>query len=1064
MQTARNARTPAKLARPVAAAVVPRPRLFGVLDRAPRSAWLFGPPGSGKTALASSYVEARRHAAAWYQIDARDGDLATFFDYMGLLARQVAPCRRGHLAAFTAAFASGAATFTRRFFEGFFDRCPRPFLLVFDDYDTLPVSAALHDMFAELVAAVPPGCRVIVISRDEPPPALSRVRSTGALGVVGGAELRLTTAELRLLTRRRLGERGGGVDVERIARRSQGWAAGAMLLLDAGGDNGATLANETTNPTAAFDYFAGEVLARLTPAEGQALLAMALLPIVTESAAVEVTEQPGAARLLDRLSRRQCFIERREAGQTVYRFHPMFHEFLRARAVTTLALEERQRILSAGADHLVDAGQIEEAAGLLVEAQEWKTLERLIADHAARLLRAGRGEVILGWIDAMPPEVIVASAWLTYWLGVSGRTRGLAFARAHLGRAALVFHATGESAALASALAAIFETFFLEGDSYTSIDPWLDMALALEEVDAAFTIATFRALFLRRPHDPRVPALRDRVHAIRGEARVLAHAVSAGLALAYYYAWMGEPVTAAALVRTARELTGATEDIVTLQTADYIEGVVAIKLGDGDLCEAAIQRGLERAEITGMRALDFRLHTVGVYAARMHRDSARVARRLEWMRQHLDAAGRIDRSSYHMLVGWDLAVRGDVDRAYRETRIGLALAEETGVPTIIALPTFLLAQLAGERGDTEEAREHIARTRAMSEAMGSESMLFMTEMVEADLAFARDERGEGLRLLHRGFERAHRQRLRFYAGWLPSVMTRLCSTALHAELCVEYVQGLVRHHALVPDRPPLDVPNWPWAVEVRALGGLRIRRDGQALRTTGRAPQRPLDLLRALIAFGGRHVPTVKLTDALWPDSEGDSGQQALDTNLLRLRRLLGSPEAVVVDDGRVSLDEAQCVTDVWQLERLLDRIDAALQRVNDAAEIGRLAHDIVTLYTGPFLADTDHAWVVARREQLRRRVLHALEGIGRFRERRGDVEGALAAYLRGLDVDDLAEGLYQRAMRCYGALGRQAEGVALYQRCRRILGAQLGVEPSPDTRAILATLTAVTAPSLPRR
>ena len=83
MQMARNARTPAKLARPVAAAVVPRPRLFGVLDRAPRSVWLFGPPGSGKTALASSYVEARRRAAAWYQIDAGDGDLATFFEYMG---------------------------------------------------------------------------------------------------------------------------------------------------------------------------------------------------------------------------------------------------------------------------------------------------------------------------------------------------------------------------------------------------------------------------------------------------------------------------------------------------------------------------------------------------------------------------------------------------------------------------------------------------------------------------------------------------------------------------------------------------------------------------------------------------------------------------------------------------------------------------------------------------------------------------------------------------------------------------------------------------------------------
>jgi ATP/maltotriose-dependent transcriptional regulator MalT/DNA-binding SARP family transcriptional activator len=1058
--------------RPVAAAVIPRPRLFGALDRAPDTAWLCGPPGSGKTALASSYVEARRRPSAWYQIDAGDGDLATFFDSMSL----VAPAgRRACLPAFTSAFAAGAATFTRRFFQSFFDRCPRPFLLVLDDYDLLPPWAPLHEMVAELVAAVPPGCRVIVISRDEPPPSLSRVRSAGALGIVGGADLRLTTAEIRLLARRRLADRGAGADVETIARRSQGWAAGAALLLDARGENTGALANAPTAAEAPFDYFAGAVLAKLTPPETEALLAMALLPNATDATAVEVSGQPWAPRLLERLSRRQCFIERREAEETVYRFHPMFHEFLKARAMTALALEERRRILSSGANHLAEAGQIDEAACLLVEAQEWKALERLILDHAAQLLRAGRGAVVLGWIDALPAEITRGSAWLAYWLGVSGHARGFAFARESLGRAALAFEAAGESVALASALAAMFETFFLEGDSYIAIDPWIDMALALvdagpADVDPGFAIATFRALFLRRPDDPHVPVLRDRLLRVRGEADVVEHAIAAGLALAYYYAWMGEPVTAAALGRTARERTGATPDVVTLQTADYIEGVVAITLGDGDLCETAIQRGLERAEITGMHALDFRLQTVGVYAARMHRDPGRVARRLAWMRHRLDAAGRIDRSDYHMLVGWDLAVRGDVDRAYREVRTALALAEETGIPTIIALPTFLLAQLASERGDAAEAEERIARTRVMSEGMGSESMLFMTEMVEADLAVARGDRDEGLRLLRHGLERARRQRLRFYAGWRPSVMTRLCTTALEADICVEYVQGLVRHHALVPDRAPVDVPNWPWAVEVRTLGGLRLRCDGQDLRATARAPQRPLDLLRALIAFGGRHVPTAKLTDALWPESEGDSGQQALDTNLLRLRRLLGSPDAIIVEDGRVSLDEAQCVTDVWQLERRLDRTEAALQRRDGAAELDGLGHDIVRLYAGPFLAETDQPWAVAPRERLRRRVVHAFEGIGRLRERRGDAEGALAACLRGLDVDELAEGLYQRAMRCYGVLGRQAEGIALYQQCRRILGAQLGVEPSPDTRAILTTLTAgrsaadLIAPSLHHR
>ncbi len=78
---------------------------------------------------------------------------------------------------------------------------------------------------------------------------------------------------------------------------------------------------------------------------------------------------------------------------------------------------------------------------------------------------------------------------------------------------------------------------------------------------------------------------------------------------------------------------------------------------------------------------------------------------------------------------------------------------------------------------------------------------------------------------------------------------------------------------------------------------------------------------------------------------------------------------------------------------------------------------------------------------------------VGRMRERGGDPEGALASYLGGLHVDDLAEGLYQGAMRCYVVLDRPAEAVALYERCRRVLGAQLGVEPSASTRAIVTSV-----------
>jgi DNA-binding SARP family transcriptional activator len=232
-----------------------------------------------------------------------------------------------------------------------------------------------------------------------------------------------------------------------------------------------------------------------------------------------------------------------------------------------------------------------------------------------------------------------------------------------------------------------------------------------------------------------------------------------------------------------------------------------------------------------------------------------------------------------------------------------------------------------------------------------------------------------------------------------------------------------------------------------------VRRDGLDLRIAGKTPHRPLQLLRALIAFGGRQVPAQRLIDALWPDAEGDAGQEALDTNLLRLRRLLGHADALVVEHGQVTLDEGLCWVDAWSVGRCLDRIERRLERAVEPAVLAREGGELLRLYGGPFLADSDQEWAIAPRERLRRRVLHAAEEIARARERRGDPEGALATYLAGLQVDDLAEGFYQGAMRCHVALGRHADAAALYERCRQVLGAQLGVEPSAATGAIIARL-----------
>ena len=80
-------------------------------------------------------------------------------------------------------------------------------------------------------------------------------------------------------------------------------------------------------------------------------------------------------------------------------------------------------------------------------------------------------------------------------------------------------------------------------------------------------------------------------------------------------------------------------------------------------------------------------------------------------------------------------------------------------------------------------------------------------------------------------------------------------------------------------------------------------KDGAPIRFTRRTQKRPLELLQALIAFGGIEVAVSALTEALWPDAEGDTAYHAFESVLYRLRQLLGSAGALTLVGGKLSLD-----------------------------------------------------------------------------------------------------------------------------------------------------------------
>ncbi|HUA23432.1 MAG TPA: BTAD domain-containing putative transcriptional regulator [Steroidobacteraceae bacterium] len=253
--------------------------------------------------------------------------------------------------------------------------------------------------------------------------------------------------------------------------------------------------------------------------------------------------------------------------------------------------------------------------------------------------------------------------------------------------------------------------------------------------------------------------------------------------------------------------------------------------------------------------------------------------------------------------------------------------------------------------------------------------------------------------------------------------------------------SLATSSALSPEgiRPDRSGP-----LKVHVLGHFRVLKDDEPVRFTRRAQRKPLELLQALIAFGGNEVGASALTDALWPDSEGDAAYHALESALYRLRKLLGAQGAINMCGSKLSLDRRQFWVDLWQLEREL-----ASPRGGEEEPMDRLTR-IRRLYEGHFLEqESERPWALKTRQLLRDRLLACIRETARGYESRRRWPEAALVYRSGLELDPLAEDLYRGLMICHRELGDYSDALQAYRRCRELLARILGVPPNAKTEAI---------------
>jgi DNA-binding SARP family transcriptional activator len=482
------------------------------------------------------------------------------------------------------------------------------------------------------------------------------------------------------------------------------------------------------------------------------------------------------------------------------------------------------------------------------------------------------------------------------------------------------------------------------------------------------------------------------------------------------------------------------------------------------LLDGAHARALEKArtclahaEAEGVHGYDGWLRAVAAAAAlgAGDRDAARAEV------QRLDAGEvpqrRGDRAILHYLRGWLASLDGDAEGALREARSAVALAAETGLPWLECLARSALARCNAAARDRRASDAQLRAAETLAEAQRSDWLRYCFSLAAAESALALGDEPQVLAPLRRAFALGRERGFRHAPWWRPREMAELCALALQQDIEPDYARGLVRERRLAPRTPPLRVRDWPWPFRITTFGRFELLLGCEPVEISGKGPGRPMELLKVLIALGGHNVRADQLGDALWPHVDADYAHKSFTATLHRLRRLFGDEDALLLRDGRLSLDPGMVWVDVWALERVIADFEESLRGPGGGmparAPYG-LANEALALYRGPFLPDeSEQPSYLAYREQSRARLLRCLTRVARTWEEAGQPEAAADSYLRFIDADPLYEAPYRNLMLSYQRCGSLVEARATYERLRTLLGVKLKVMPSAETQAVYAGL-----------
>ncbi|OCA83170.1 transcriptional regulator [Bacillus sp. FJAT-27225] len=1022
--------------------------------------------GYGKSSALVMYVQDEKQDCSWYTISPSDDDILPFISYLIASVRTKFPefgleletyiksmdryIRDEELSRLCSIFINEMMTIHE------------PMVMILDDFHSIEHSYHINVWMEMLLEHMPGNLHLVISTRTRPGwKILSRMKARNELNELTKADLLFGKDEIELLLSDSYEMELPDEQLEQLFSLTEGWVI-AIGMIAQQLPHLRSLDDLLVQPSKSledlFQYLVHEVFSKQPPMIQQFLEQTSIFEEISIDVCDYVLGMNGSLAMLQQLTAKNLFIH--QIGESQYRYHALFREFLEERFVANQPALHRQLMLNSARFYERNS-QWEEALYCYEKIGQFDAAAAVMNEQGMRLLQNGKLESLHERLTKIP-------------LSEKQRYSRLLFLEAEVNR----FRSNYKDA----------ETLYEQAiqAAETSVDlEWKCKALegkakiyldTIQPLKAERILA--QAIELREKNLPdssvedtgrlyRLLAenLINSGQALKAEkwmerARAMGTPVEDGNLQARLYLRTGRFEKMRQLLEPAIPLADSSSKQALPQShreTDLLLALLEAFTGNGrkakELAQSGIQHGIKiqapYVEGCGWIRMGHAVQLIGQYELHLAEQCYQTS---------LEIMGRlnVERGKAEPLMGLCVLYgsRREYEKALEAGRLALAETETVKDIWLSALITLCMGMAAIDNNKLEEARNYFHKASGLVTECGDEfgKMLvafwhaYYAYLIEDEQEF-KDSFARFLTLMKTGEYEFFIKKRTIFSPRDMQIFAPMLINAIKQGIMPSYSEKMLEDMNL----PRLSA-HPGYTVRVQVLGHFKVWLGGREVYDREWQRGKAKELFQLFLTKKKQFLLKEDIFQLLWPEQPEKSADRdfkvALNAlnNVLEPARKARSASFFIIREGSgYGINPLAAIElDSGQFEELAE---SGLVETNPEKS-GEYLERALQFYQGDFLPDKRYEdWCINERERLVVYFLRSAEKLAQLNVRKENYDAAIHWCQRILEKDRTWEEAYRLLMFCYYRKNNRPQAIKWYKKCCEILEEELGVTPLEPTR-----------------